>query len=415
MFNHRDQEFMKFVRQRNLQNQRQKKRINLGAIIQIFNKFKRIKFKYFLSFLTVLIVIIYQAYSPVDYRSSSDWITYLSNIPKPPTSQSPWPWKDHQTIHPIITSITPEIETSIKSVAQYIAEHETNPYLQVKAIHDYVISRVTYDLDVLTTGIRPSQDAQTVFLTHKGVCEGYANLFRELGQAMGLDVVYIKGKVRRDLAPIDLIPEAFRLLKSNYDWTLHAWNAVNVDGNWQLVDTTWDDTDSESLYRTDYLLIPPEVMIISHLPVIQSWQLLHHPKNYTSFEKQPILNPQFFAEGLTMISPREYDTTVQKTGVIEIQTSPNYTGIIYGLLSKNRESKSFLWNGFFNRSKAQDEEVKVCKTDKNVRGNVRINCQFSQAGNYEVLLFSFDPKNESVNTQRDFRGRLKFSSREVKD
>jgi transglutaminase/protease-like cytokinesis protein 3 len=86
---------------------------------------------------------------------------------------------------------------------------------------------------------------RTVFKTHKAVCEGYANLFLELGQEVGLDVAYIRGKVRQDLAPLDLIPEAFRLINPTYDWTLHAWNAVKVGGYWQLVDTTWDDSRSD--------------------------------------------------------------------------------------------------------------------------------------------------------------------------
>jgi transglutaminase/protease-like cytokinesis protein 3 len=172
-------------------------------------------------------------------------MTHLAHNPTPPLSSSPWPWQEYQTIHPVIASLTPEVESSIKSVAQYIAKNESDPYLQIKAIHDYVVSRVTYDLDVLKTGRRPSQDARTVFKTHKAVCEGYANLFLELGQEVGLDVAYIRGKVRQDLAPLDLIPEAFRLINPTYDWTLHAWNAVKVGGYWQLVDTTWDDSRSD--------------------------------------------------------------------------------------------------------------------------------------------------------------------------
>ena len=64
-----------------------------------------------------------------------------------------------------------------------------------------------------------------------------------------------------------------RLLNSNYDWTLHAWNAVKVADNWQLVDTTWDDSDSGK-YSADYLMPPPEAMIASHIPQHSDWQLI---------------------------------------------------------------------------------------------------------------------------------------------
>ena len=142
--------------------------------------------------------------------------------PTPPISKSPWSWSDHNQPHPLIAKIKPQTEKNIKSVADYIARNEPDPYLRVKAVHDYVISRVDYDLDVLTTSSRPKQDALTVFKTHKAVCEGYARLFQALNKAMGSEAVYLTGRVRQDLAPLDLIPSHLRLGTSKYDWTLHA-------------------------------------------------------------------------------------------------------------------------------------------------------------------------------------------------
>jgi transglutaminase-like putative cysteine protease len=408
MSNNLDQEFQKFIQQRNLKNKKGIKPISLASLFQKLKKLKPIPFKYILIFSLVVFIIIFP-YIPLRLNSSSDWMTYLVNKPTPPLSESPWPWKEHQTIHPIISNMTPEVEKSIKSVAQYIAEHETDPYLQIKAIHDYIISRVTYDLDVLQTGIRPSQDAQTVFVTHKAVCEGYANLFQELGRAIGLDVIFIGGKVRQDLAPIDLIPKTFRLLKSNYDWTLHAWNAVKVDGNWQLVDTTWDDTNEENLYSTDYLMLPPEVMIISHLPLMRGWQLLHHPKTFQSFENQPILTPQFFSQGFTMISPTQYQTTLQKTAVIELNHSDNRSQQIGALFSKINQSKFLLWDLLLSDSSNPSQKLKPCKTQKEY-SSIRLYCQFPEPGEYQVLLFSLDPKSNSLNWKITPIGQLKFQS-----
>ena len=111
--------------------------------------------KYLLIFSLLLIVIIHQ----------TGLLTRLLYNPQPPLLTSPWSWQNQETIHPVVASLTPEIEKNIKSVAEYIAQKESDPYLRVKALHDYVINRVTYDLDVLkgTTGVRPSQDAQHCF------------------------------------------------------------------------------------------------------------------------------------------------------------------------------------------------------------------------------------------------------------
>ncbi|NJL57548.1 hypothetical protein HC928_22275 [bacterium] len=241
----------------------------------------------------LLVALIYQANPAILDNPFKSFIIHLKYNPEPPIAHSPWPWNNFQTIHPAVATMPTNIETTIESVAKYIGEREKDPFLQIKALHDYVLSRVTYDLEVLKTGIRPAQDAKTVFLTHKAVCEGYARLFQELARAIGLDVAYIEGRIREDLAPRDLIPGPLRLLKYDYNWTLHAWNAVKVGAAWQLIDTTWDDGDSDSPYRSDYLMPPPNVMIASHFPDQQNWQLLHNSESHRSFEEQPILEPQF--------------------------------------------------------------------------------------------------------------------------
>jgi hypothetical protein len=245
--------------------------------------FKSFKIQHYL----LLLVLVVAAINPHLIKDYSNRLIYS---PKPPLLASPWPWKNNQTIHPIIANITPDIEISIKSVAEYIARQESDPYLQIKALHDYVISRVSYDFPALEMMKQPPQDARTVFSTRKAVCEGYANLFMALGQSIGIDVVFIQGNSRRDLASQTLISLNIKLFNTD-NLTLHAWNAVKIAGNWQLVDTTWDDSNldqNSSLHNSHYLMPPPDVMIVSHFPEQSDWQLLHHPMNRDDFEKQSI-------------------------------------------------------------------------------------------------------------------------------
>lgn len=378
------------------------------------NYLKNIKIKYLLGWSTLLIVLIYQSNPSLLDAPISSLMTYVIHRPTPPVLKSPWPWQENAKIHPIIANMPSHIETSIQSVAKYIAQQESDPYLRIKAIHDYVISRVSYDLDVLKTGIRPSQDAQTVFFSHKAVCEGYANLFMALGRNMGADVVYISGKIRRDLAPVDLIPNVFRLLESNYDWTNHAWNAVKVSGNWQLVDTTWDDTESNefsSAYSSEYLMLPPQVMSISHFPKQSSWQLLPSSEDYNNFEKKPVLTPQFFIDKLQLISPNEYQTNVKEVAVIKIATSPNYQKKIVGIFEKIQKSEPSLWelpgSGNFlegNQDKQREKpDMKLCQSQTNANGETEISCNFSEPGDYQVVVLSLESQ-----AKLSFLGQLKF-------
>ena len=308
-------------------------------------------------------------------------------------AHSLWPWEDYQALHPAIAAMKPEDEQSIESVAAYLVQQESDPYLQVKAIHDYVVSHVTYDVDVLKKGVWPEQDAQTVFETGKAVCQGYSNLFRALGEAMGLDVAYVRGKIRQDLAPIDVIPKTLRFLESDYDWTNHAWNAVKVGSEWQLVDTTWDAGDPETVtpsYRADYLMPPPDVMIMSHLPRQQDWQLRDNVTSYRTFAKQPILTPSFFEDQLEMIAPTDYQTLVPGRAVIEIKSPPDYSKEVVATFAKRQASKYLFWdlpsiNPFIQKEGPARE---TCQSRLGVEGNFMISCKFPEAGDYQVLLYT---------------------------
>ncbi|MBD2088606.1 hypothetical protein H6F67_01855 [Microcoleus sp. FACHB-1515] len=281
----------------------------------------------------------------------------------------------------------PEAEKSIQSVARYIADREPDPYLRIKALHDYVVSRVEYDLDVLKTGNRPLQDAQTVFATHKAVCEGYANLFVSLGQAIDIEAVYLEGRIRRDLAPLDLIPASLRALNSGYDWTLHAWNAVKVAGSWQLVDTTWDD--GANSYSTNYLLPLPQVMIVSHLPNNPDWQLLNDPKSQDAFEDQPILTPEAFIDGLTIASPTKYETAVQDVAVINVQHPSNYSKKIAALFIQTAETEFSLESLLPTDTQTDKFEPQQCQSQQAL-SETEISCRFPASGDYQVLMFSLE-------------------------
>ncbi|MGF1987178.1 MAG: transglutaminase domain-containing protein [Nostoc sp. ZfuVER08] len=375
--------------------------------------FLQINSQYIFGYTLLIIALIYQTNSYLFTNTINDFINSIVYKPTLPVLNSPWPWQDSARIDPIIATMPSHVETSIQSVAKYISQHQSDPYLRVKAIHDYVISRVTYDLEVLKTGIRPAQDAKTVFLTHKAVCEGYANLFMALGRAIGADVVYIRGKIRRDLAPVELISKVVRLVNSGYDWTNHAWNAVKILDNWQLVDTTWDDRDAGEIgfssYSAEYLALPPKIMNISHFPDQVNWQLLPHYQDYKTFENQPLLNPQFFIKDLTLISPTEYQTNVENMAAIKIASSSNYHQKIVAFYTKIKKSESSFWElpGSLNLLEGNQDtqrklqNIKKCESQWYENGETEISCKFAQSGDYEVYMLSVGQKVSLL-------GQLKF-------
>lgn len=220
-------------------------------------------------------------------------------------------WTTNTAIHPAVANMPASVETSIASVAQYLAQQEHDPFLRVKALHDYVANRLAYDAPAFFGQVpRPPQDAETVFLTRKAVCAGYAKLLEALGQAIGEEIVYVVGDSRSQ--------------SSDLNGGSHAWNAARIAGNWYLIDATWDSgyvngASFTKHYGTSYLFPPPAVMVVSHFPDDAVWQLLPQPLSQGDFFRQPMLRPGFFAQGLKLLSPTRSQTDVQGNAVIQLE------------------------------------------------------------------------------------------------
>lgn len=251
-----------------------------------------------------------------------------------------WPWKQN-SLHPAVASMPKSAETSISAVAHYIAKHEKDPTMRIKALHDWVADRIAYDGDAYYSGNIPPQDAQTTFEKRVSVCAGYANLLSALGAAINEKIVVVEGNARLDSSEYKLTGNA------------HAWNAANIQGHWYLIDACWDSgfTSREKgfskEYRTDYLLPPPKVMIKDHLPDDKTWQLLAKPLTQGEFFRQPMMSPAFQAANLTLLSPdrarnemgKNAVATVKNPGKVWLETALEQNGASVGFASDATNSE----------------------------------------------------------------------------
>jgi len=286
-----------------------------------------------------------------------------------------WPW-EKTSIDSLVTRMPSSAETSIISVAQYITQRESDPFLVVKALHDYVVTKIEYDYAAYLRKYYPPQDAQTVFRTRKAVCSGYARLMQALGKAAGLEVAYIPGD--------------YRTLNGGLSGEGHAWNGIKINDKWYLMDVTWDTgyvngSDYVKQYRTNYLLTPPEVMIMTHLPNDSAWQLLPRPLSRPEFIRQPSLQPEFFAEGFRLISPKLSNIRVQNKVDIQLENSKNRWMMAEVVPQGNRQT--FL-----------------CSPPTRKTSNIP--CSLPGSGNHEVRLFS---SQEQYGTYQ-YLGAFRFST-----
>ncbi len=118
----------------------------------------------------------------------------------------------------------------------------------------------------------------------KGVCQDYSELYQVMCAAVGLECELVVGDARDFFKP-------YRNVHDNP----HAWNAVKIGGQWQLLDATWAagyvrNGNFTRKVAPGYFMAPPAWFAQSHLPDKAEWQLLEPPLDKKDFPDQPLVN-----------------------------------------------------------------------------------------------------------------------------
>ncbi len=171
-----------------------------------------------------------------------------------------------------------------------------NDRMKVRVIFAWISYHILYDYYSYRQGEKNPQKLLTHYDTpvetfdkRSGVCINFAKLFTYMARRAGLNAVVVEGF-------------AFG--------GRHAWNAVQIDGKWELLDSTnihlaFRRVHSDGMYQTavnkrkrrskrnkdklprkiddEYFLLDPKEMILSHFPEEDRWQLLNPPVSPENF------------------------------------------------------------------------------------------------------------------------------------
>jgi hypothetical protein len=276
--------------------------------------------------------------------------------------------KDFSYIDSKFTNMSSSDQSSIDNLVNFISKNASNDMDKVRLIHKWITNNISYDANCFFNNSCGSMSAESVFVSKKAVCQGYANLFKLLADKLSIKSYIVSGYAN-GYGGIDLS-------KTN-----HAWNSVKIDGQWYLIDTTWSAgyiNDQKQFTKSPsdaYFLTPPNQFITDHLPEDDKWQLLSQKVDKNTYQNFPDIQPLFFIQGFELISHKNKLIT-----------------------SANNELKITLKNNKIN----PEMTVSLSKDNNKIENSyliekegefINIYVRFPEKGNYNLSIYSKENKD----------------------
>ncbi len=237
------------------------------------------------------------------------------------------------TILVLLFSLSAHAQKDLASLAEGLFKNCRNERQKVMAVFNWITGNISYTTFSKSSKknrviISETDDdgplrslnervAELVLKRRTAFCDGYARLFTALCDLGGIRSEIICGYANGGFG------------RPNTKFGVnHYWNAVFLDGRWQLLDATWASgyinlRDGEFVrnYSGRYFLASPESFIRDHYPDDPRWTLLPDDKVPEEFRRSPFLQRSFAKYGFTSFSPGKgiIEAVLGETIVLELE------------------------------------------------------------------------------------------------
>ncbi len=311
-------------------------------------------------------------------------------------------------LDPVISQIPRNTQTNVfinpeeylPLLVDFLVSGAENDFIIVKRIHDWITDNIAYDDDLfygINTGSRQTYELLKLKRT---TCSGYSRLFLEMAELAEIEAVYISGYAKT-------------YLMSNGEQGNHVWNAVKINNNWYIVDTTHDrrftyfngELGEKEDYNDTELFISPEAKILVNYPENEEYQFLDNPYTLEEFIAESKFRVNFLNYNISMIT----DLNGLTTEYLEERPGGKLQGVYDGIETRRNvieikiqcpDNVKLLCNMF------DKEGNKVREYTFNYRENNTAVCMFSapEAGVFRAYIYAkFTDIDNSWKTVYGFR------------
>ncbi len=213
----------------------------------------------------------------------------------------------------------PKNVQSIDELVSYFSSIQAKPIEKARMIYVWLTDNISYDSKAYNLKNIGDNSSSTVFKTKKAVCAGFANLYTDLGEKLGLEIETISGVAKGYEFEENVSDDLEESIN-------HAWNAIRIDGEWRVFDATWGEgygmsnkkgkLESTKKFDETWFNVNPVNTLFTHFPEDMNKQYINNPIRFESFLTLPYLLPSAFNSG--WLNPEEILTKQKENKKIDL-------------------------------------------------------------------------------------------------
>lgn len=171
------------------------------------------------------------------------------------------------------------LNTDIEGLTKYLIQPAQTEAEKLRSIYLWLIHSIKYDVAAIDNKKRINKNNQDILTRKKAICWGYSTLLKSMCEIANIPATVISGYVKTSLNGMPFLK-----------YPTHAWNAVQIEDRWYLLDATWDSglldspSDFYEKFGEKYFFTSPNKFITNHLPANPQWQLLDCPISIKTFQ-----------------------------------------------------------------------------------------------------------------------------------
>ena len=259
----------------------------------------------------------------------------------------------------------------------------------------WICDNIAYDADAYFAGRDVDCTPEGVYRNGSSVCSGYSRLYKDIALYLNLEVecvtCYAKGVSYR-------VGE--KMTESN-----HEYNVIKLNNKWYPIDSTWGAGHTEGKkyiksYNEFFFLANPELLIKTHFPVDDKWQLTQKKYTLDEFLSWPLIKNTFYKFGFKACYPDKVTISLKNTNTQKF--------IIYGdnIDQKGVSCNVYLLEGnCFNQQLNQDK----CSLYKD---RIEIDTIFNKKGEYKVQIYGNNNRGSNYTDMLEYQVIVENNPRE---